>query len=160
MLFREVGEVLYPLPVVLEDGHRLRLREPVAPVKRAVPPAAAVREGVLRHHPQNTLGHRLVPLLDNRSSTVVVLWSGRPPSHGDVPQLVKKYAVTLGLDPPSYSGHSLRAEFVTSAVAHRARLDKTMEVTRQCRTQRYILWAYDQLERGKVRGFATQTPAI
>ena len=56
--------------------------------------------------------------------------SGRPLNHSEVPRLVKKYAVRVGLDPASYSGHSLRAGFVTSAAAHRARLDKIMEVTR------------------------------
>ena len=56
--------------------------------------------------------------------------SGRALSHSEVPRLVKKYAVGVGLDPASYSGHSLRAGFVTSAAAHRARLDKIMEVTR------------------------------
>ena len=56
--------------------------------------------------------------------------SGRGLSHSEVPRLVKKYAVRVGLDPADYSGHSLRAGFVTSAAAHRARLDKIMEVTR------------------------------
>lgn len=56
--------------------------------------------------------------------------SGRALNHSEVPRLVKKYAVRIGLDPAHYSGHSLRAGFVTSAAAHRARLDKIMEVTR------------------------------
>ena len=56
--------------------------------------------------------------------------SGRSLSHSEVPRLVKKYVGQIGLDPASYSGHSLRAGFVTSAAAHRARLDKIMEVTR------------------------------
>lgn len=56
--------------------------------------------------------------------------SGQGLSHSEVPRLVKKYAVKVGLDPADYSGHSLRAGFVTSAAAHRARLDKIMEVTR------------------------------
>ena len=56
--------------------------------------------------------------------------SGRSLSHSEVPRLVKKYVGRIGLDPARYSGHSLRAGFVTSAAAHRARLDKIMEVTR------------------------------
>lgn len=56
--------------------------------------------------------------------------SGRPLNHSEVPRLVKKYAARIGLDPKDYSGHSLRAGFVTSAAAHGARLDKIMEVTR------------------------------
>ncbi len=56
--------------------------------------------------------------------------SGRPLNHSEIPRLVKKYAVQIGLDPKEYSGHSLRAGFVTSAAAHGARMDKIMEVTR------------------------------
>ena len=56
--------------------------------------------------------------------------SGRPLNHSEVPRLVKKYAERIGLDPKEYSGHSLRAGFVTSAAAHGARMDKIMEVTR------------------------------
>ncbi len=56
--------------------------------------------------------------------------SGRGLSHSEVPRLVKRYAAKVGLDPASYSGHSLRAGFVTSAATHGARLDKIMEVTR------------------------------
>ena len=48
----------------------------------------------------------------------------------DVARIVKRYAEAVGLDPSEYSGHSLRAGFVTSAAVHRARLDKIMEVTR------------------------------
>lgn len=56
--------------------------------------------------------------------------SGRALNHSEVPRLVKKYARRIGLDPRDYSGHSLRAGFVTSAAVHRARLDKIMDVTR------------------------------
>ncbi len=55
---------------------------------------------------------------------------GRPMHPTDVARLVKRYTRAIGLDPADYSGHSLRAGFVTSAAAHRARLDKIMEVTR------------------------------
>ena len=55
---------------------------------------------------------------------------GRPMHPTDIARLVKRYARAIGLDPAHYSGHSLRAGFVTSAAAHRARLDKIMEVTR------------------------------
>ena len=56
--------------------------------------------------------------------------SGKPSSHSEVPRMVKKYVEKIGLDPTDYSGHSLRAGFVTSAAVHRARLDKIMEITR------------------------------
>ena len=55
---------------------------------------------------------------------------GRPLHPTDVARLVKRYVAAIGLDPAHYSGHSLRAGFVTSAAAHGARLDKIMEVTR------------------------------
>ncbi len=48
----------------------------------------------------------------------------------DVPRLVKHYARLAGYDPTVYSGHSLRAGFVTSAAVHGARTDKIMAVTR------------------------------
>ncbi|MCY4170875.1 MAG: site-specific integrase [Bacteroidetes bacterium] len=56
--------------------------------------------------------------------------SGKPLNHSEVPRLVKKYVEKIGLCPDDYSGHSLRAGFVTSAAVHNARLDKIMEVTR------------------------------
>ena len=55
---------------------------------------------------------------------------GRPMDPSDVARLVKRHVAAIGLDPSDYSGHSLRAGFVTSAAVHRARLDKIMEVTR------------------------------
>lgn len=55
---------------------------------------------------------------------------GKPLHHSDIPRLLKHYAAGIGLCPDHVSGHSLRAGFVTSAAAHRARLDKIMEVTR------------------------------
>ena len=66
---------------------------------------------------------------------------GRAVGPSDVARLVKQYVDTIGLDPAEYSGHSLRAGFVTSAAAHHARLDKIMEVTRHKSTDmvlRYI----------------------
>lgn len=63
------------------------------------------------------------------------LWRGgqsrrRPLHPTDVARLVKRNVQAIGLNPADYSGHSLRAGFVTSAAAHSARLDKIMEVTR------------------------------
>ena len=55
---------------------------------------------------------------------------GRAMHVSDIARLVKHYAGAIGLDPSDYSGHSLRAGFVTSAAAHGARLDKIMEITR------------------------------
>lgn len=56
--------------------------------------------------------------------------SGRRLDPGDVARVVKRYVARIGLEPSDYSGHSLRAGFVTSAAAHHARIDKIMEVTR------------------------------
>ena len=63
------------------------------------------------------------------------MWrGGRPRGRAlhptDIPRLVKRYVRAIGLNPADYSGHSLRAGFVTSAAVHSARLDKIMEVTR------------------------------
>ncbi len=55
---------------------------------------------------------------------------GKPLHPTDVARLVKRSVRAIGLDPADYSGHSLRAGFVTSAAVHSARLDKIMEVTR------------------------------
>ncbi len=55
---------------------------------------------------------------------------GRRMDPSDIARIVKRYAEAAGLDPSEYSGHSLRAGFVTSAATHQARLDKIMEVTR------------------------------
>ena len=55
---------------------------------------------------------------------------GRPLHPTDIARMVKRWVRAIGLDPAHYSGHSLRAGFVTSAAAHHARLDKIMEVTR------------------------------
>lgn len=66
---------------------------------------------------------------------------GRRLHHSDIPRLVKHYVQAIGLDPAEYSGHSLRAGFVTSAAVHGARLDKIMEVTRHSSAEmvlRYI----------------------
>ncbi len=54
----------------------------------------------------------------------------RPLHPTDVGRLVKRHVGGIGLDPADYSGHSLRAGFVTSAAEAGARLDKIMEVTR------------------------------
>ena len=74
------------------------------------------------------------------------LWrGGRPRGKAlhptDVARIVKRWVSAIGLDPAGYSGHSLRAGFVTSAAVHSARLDKIMEVTRHASTRmvlRYI----------------------
>ena len=55
---------------------------------------------------------------------------GKPLHPTDVARIVKRWVRIIGLDPALYSGHSLRAGFVTSAAVHHARLDKIMEVTR------------------------------
>lgn len=47
-----------------------------------------------------------------------------------VADIVKKRAEKIGLDPSTFSGHSLRAGFATSAAARGANLFKIMDVTR------------------------------
>jgi site-specific recombinase XerD len=63
-----------------------------------------------------------------------VLKGGRlqsaPLSAFSAAQIVKHYAVRAGLDPAAYSGHSLRAGFLTSAAEAGASVFKMMEVSR------------------------------
>ena len=47
-----------------------------------------------------------------------------------IADIVKRYAAAAGLDPSTFSGHSLRAGFVTSALEHGADIFKVMDVTR------------------------------
>ena len=54
--------------------------------------------------------------------------------HGLTPhsiaQVVKGYAALAGLDPADYSGHSLRAGFLTSAASNGAELFSMMDISR------------------------------
>lgn len=70
--------------------------------------------------------------------------SGRPLDPGDVARVVKRHARRIGLDPREYSGHSLRAGFVTSAVVHHARIDKIMEVTRHRNAETVMKYIRDE----------------
>jgi site-specific recombinase XerD len=55
-----------------------------------------------------------------------------------IAKIVKRYAAAAGLDPKLFSGHSLRAGFVTSALEHGADIFKVMNVTRHRRERRSI----------------------
>ena len=70
--------------------------------------------------------------------------SGRPLDSGDVARIVKRYALKIGLNPSEYSGHSLRAGFVTSAAVHHARIDKIMEVTRHRNAETVLKYIRDE----------------
>ena len=70
--------------------------------------------------------------------------TGRPIDSGEVARIVKRYAQKIGLDPREYSGHSLRAGFVTSAAVHNARIDKIMEVTRHRNTEMVLKYIRDE----------------
>ena len=70
--------------------------------------------------------------------------SGRPLDPGDVARIVKRHARRIGLEPQEYSGHSLRAGFVTSAAVHRARIDKIMEVTRHRNAETVLKYIRDE----------------
>ena len=63
---------------------------------------------------------------------------------GEVARVVKRYAARLGLDPPEYSGHSLRAGFVTAAAANGARLEKIMDITRHRSTSTVLRYIRDE----------------
>jgi site-specific recombinase XerD len=62
-----------------------------------------------------------------------------------VAEIVKRYAEAAGLDATLFSGHSLRAGFVTSALAAGADVLKVMHVTRH--TQVTTLQKYDRRAR-------------
>ena len=51
-------------------------------------------------------------------------------SDRSVAQIVKRRAEAVGFDPSLFSGHSLRAGFVTSALHHGADILRVMDVTR------------------------------
>lgn len=70
--------------------------------------------------------------------------SGRALDPGDVARVVKRHARRIGLEPREYSGHSLRAGFVTSAAVHRARIDKIMEVTRHRSAETVLKYIRDE----------------
>ena len=70
--------------------------------------------------------------------------SGRALDPGDVARIVKRYTQKIGLDPREYSGHSLRAGFVTSAAVHQARIDKIMEVTRHRNAETVLRYIRDE----------------
>ncbi len=63
-------------------------------------------------------------------------------SAGTVANIVKRYAKRAKLDPKLFSGHSLRAGFVTSALEAGADIMRVMDVTRH--TQVQTLKAYDR----------------
>ncbi len=70
--------------------------------------------------------------------------SGCPLDPGDIARVVKRRAQMIGLDPQKYSGHSLRAGFVTSAAVHHARVDKIMEVTRHRNAEMVLKYIRDE----------------
>ena len=70
--------------------------------------------------------------------------SGRPLDSGDVARVVKRYTQKVGLEPSEYSGHSLRAGFVTSAAVHNARIDKIMEITRHRNAETVLMYIRDE----------------
>ena len=70
--------------------------------------------------------------------------SGRPLDPGDVARIIKRHARMIGLDPREYSGHSLRAGFVTCAAVHHARIDKIMEVTRHKSAETVLKYIRDE----------------
>ncbi len=59
-----------------------------------------------------------------------------------VAEIVKRYARKAKLDPATFSGHSLRAGFITSALEHGADLFKVMDISRHRRVE--TLREYDR----------------
>jgi hypothetical protein len=71
----------------------------------------------------------------HRGSRGVGAQAGKRLSDKSVAEIIKRYAAMAGLDPAIFSGHSLRAGFVTSALEHGADLFKVMDVTRHRRVE-------------------------
>jgi site-specific recombinase XerD len=63
-------------------------------------------------------------------------------SDKDVARVVKRHAARVRLDPKIFSGHSLRAGFITSALTHGADIFKVMDVSRH--TDVKTLRVYDR----------------
>jgi site-specific recombinase XerD len=63
-------------------------------------------------------------------------------SDRSVAQIIKLRAEVAGFDPTMFSGHSLRAGFVTSALHHGADILRVMDLTRHREVS--TLKAYDQ----------------
>jgi site-specific recombinase XerD len=102
-------------------GHGSRLR-PVAALQAWLH-AAGIEDGPL------FLGvHRSGKVRPQRARKGVI-YSGRLTA-GMVGLVVKRRAILAGLDSRQFSGHSLRAGFVTSAAEHGANIFKIMDVTR------------------------------
>jgi integrase len=107
----------YVVPV----GHGSRLR-PVASLQAWLQ-AAGIEDGPL------FLGVHRSGKVQPQRSRKGVSYSGRLTA-GMVGLVVKRRATQAGLDPRQFSGHSLRAGFVTSAAEHGANIFKIMDVTR------------------------------
>lgn len=61
----------------------------------------------------------------------------------DIPRIIKSYVTMIGLNPTHFSGHSLRAGFVTSAAIHDASIHKIMEITRHTSTDTVMKYIRD-----------------
>ena len=59
-----------------------------------------------------------------------------------VADIVKRYAAAAGLDPKTYSGHSMRAGFITTALDHGIDFFKIMDVSRHADVD--VMRAYDR----------------
>jgi len=70
--------------------------------------------------------------------------TGRHVDPTEVARIVKRYVRKIDLDPKDYSGHSLRAGFVTSAAAHHARIDKIMDITRHKSAETVLKYIRDE----------------
>jgi integrase len=69
-----------------------------------------------------------------------------PLSDGSIARIVKRAAASAGLDPTTFSGHSMRAGFVTSALDRGQDLLGIMKITRQVKVD--TVKVYDRRESG------------
>ena len=94
----------------------------------AIPNGRSIRPVTLLKHWLHHAGHSEGPLFRRltRSDTL----TDDPMTDKSIARLVKATAAAAGLDPAIYSGHSLRAGFLTEAAANRASLFKMKDHAR------------------------------
>lgn len=108
----------------------------------SVPPGSNIRPGATLYKYLAVSGIEAGPLFQTMVKNGKT--RGKPLHTSDIPRIVKHYAGLIGLDPREYSGHSLRAGFVTSAAKAGARIEKIMEVTRHVQVQTLLKYIREE----------------
>lgn len=116
--------------VAIPRGGRLRPVEAIEAWLRTV-------ESNQTGNPGQSVNRPLFRSIDRHGNIGTAPLSGQA-----IADIIKRHAAAAGLDPAIFSGHSLRAGFVTSALEHGADIFKVMDVTRHKRVE--TLKGYDR----------------